>query len=160
MSRKAWTIWVSFIVVLGVVCGRMVANAGGPPADSQYVGASKCKACHFKAFNRWRKTKHAKVFEQLQGAERTNPDCLRCHTTGYGKPGGYVSEEATPRLKSVGCEACHGLGSAHVDAARNAPEDGQWDKKIDKVPQNACISCHNPHISQKERAMKMRQGGG
>jgi hypothetical protein len=59
----------------------------------------------------------------------------------------------------VGCESCHGPGKAHTAAALEAPEEGDWDKKINKVPENTCVNCHNPHVSQKDRVAKLRAGG-
>jgi len=61
-------------------------------------------------------------------------------------------------LKNVGCESCHGPGSERVAAAKKASGSDQWEKKINRLPQNACIQCHDPHINQKERAEKLRQG--
>lgn len=138
------------------VSGGVVTYAVGVPADAKYVGSKKCRSCHLKEHKTWRATKHYKTFEQLEGPEKKDADCLRCHTTGYGKPGGFVSEEETPDLVGTGCESCHGPGSAHAEAAKDAPEEGPWEKKINKMPQNTCVGCHNPHVSQKERVEKLR----
>ena len=63
--------------------------------------------------------------------------CFACHVTGYGKPGGFTSFEATPGLADAGCEVCHGPGSAHVDAG--------GDPSLIKIDLNIkdCESCHN-----------------
>lgn len=125
--------------------------------DAKYVGSPACQACHLKDYMSWKKMKHAKVFDDLIGAETANPDCLKCHTTGYGKEGGFVSAEKTAGLKGVGCEACHGAGSAHVEAAKSAPKTGAWDTMIKKTP-DTCTECHNPHVNQKERVEELRKG--
>ncbi len=156
MHGKRLVVWGLLLAVFALGVGCVIAYAAGPPADAKYVGSAKCRACHFKDYNTWRKTKHAKVFDQLEGAERKNADCLKCHTTGYGKPGGFVSEDKTDGLKNVGCESCHGPGSAHLDAALKAPDEGAWDMKTYKVPQNTCVNCHNPHVNQKDRVAKLR----
>ncbi len=97
--------------------------------EAQYVKVKKCKKCHLKQFKSWKKTTMAKSFENLKpgvNAEAkkkagidpdkdytADADCLRCHTTGYGKPGGFVSLEKTPGLINVQCEACHGPGGKY-----------------------------------------------
>lgn len=159
MSRTGVAARIVPFVMAGVICTALVAIAGGPPNDAKYIGSDKCKICHLKEYKTWSKTKHAKNFDALQGDEQKNPDCLKCHTTGYGEPGGFVSVDETPKLKNTGCEECHGPGSAHADVAQNAPDSGEWDKKINKAPQNTCAKCHNPHINQKERVEKLRAGG-
>ena len=155
-SRKIaiWTIALLACVVS--VWGTVRICASSPPKDAKYVGTKKCRSCHSKEHKTWRKTKHSKAFKQLEGPEKKDPDCLKCHTTGYGEPGGFVSEEETPDLTGTGCESCHGPGSAHTEVAKNAPETGKWEKKISKVPQNKCVKCHNPHVPQKARVEKLR----
>lgn len=159
--RRKWVV-LTFLVAAGfVIGGALIPSAIGVssiPKDAKFVGVKPCRSCHMKEFKVWKKTKHGTNFETLKGDERKNPDCLKCHTTGYGKPGGFVSEEKTPELKGTGCEACHGPGSAHVKAAKDAPDEGKWEMFIDKVPQNTCTACHNPHVNQKERVKKLREG--
>lgn len=119
--KKLVTVFVSVLFVMALF---VVTNANA--ADSKYVGAKKCKACHIKQYKAWAKTLMATSFENLkQGvkvAEKKaagiedkdythDPECLKCHTTGYGKPGGFVSIEETPKLANVQCEECHGPGS-------------------------------------------------
>lgn len=41
-------------------------------------------------------------------------ECLVFHTTGYGKPGGFVSLDKTPELVGIGCEMFHGAGSEYT----------------------------------------------
>lgn len=160
MKRRKVALILLMAITGIVVVGTLIARAGPPPDDAKYVGTNKCRMCHMKQHKTWNATKHAKNFEVLQGDERSNPDCLSCHTTGYGRPGGFVSEDTTPNLTSVGCESCHGPGSAHVEAAKAAGDSKDWDKKNNKIPQNACVQCHNPHVNQKERVAKMRAAAG
>ena len=74
----------------------------------------------------------------------------------FGKPGGYTIGSDRTGLQNTGCESCHGPGSAHVDAAKDAPSEGPWRMKIHKTPRNVCIECHNPHKKQTERVMMLR----
>ena len=151
-------LWMSLIVAAVLGGTLVVALAGGPPSDATYVGPGKCKACHLALHKTWAESKHAKVFSALQGAEKTNAECVKCHVTGYGKPSGFTTEAATPQLENVTCEACHGPASEHVKAALNAPDSGDWDHKINKSPGAACVGCHNPHIDRKAMAEKARAG--
>jgi hypothetical protein len=62
--------------------------------------------------------------------------CLECHTTGYGQPGGFRSEEETPHLSDAGCEVCHGPGSRHVETASATDIRGS-------LTAADCESCHS-----------------
>ena len=156
-SKLASFIVVSLLSV--VVAGTLIGYAAGVPEGAEYVGTGKCRICHMKDHKTWKKTKHAKNFEILKGAERSDPKCVKCHVTGFGEAGGFVSEKATPKMRNVGCESCHGPGSAHIKVAKNAPKSGKWDKNMNKVPQNTCVKCHNPHINHGENAEKLRKAG-
>ncbi len=163
MHRRRWIV-LTVVLSAGAFVGSafitntagLAAPTSGAPADATYVGTKKCRSCHSSEYKVWRKTKHGTNFDILHGDEKKNAECLKCHTTGFGKPGGFVSEDASAGLESTGCESCHGPGSAHVTAAKDAPEEGAWEKKISKTPQNTCIDCHNPHVNRKENAAKLR----
>ena len=108
-----------------------------------YVGAKACADCHPKeseAFMKYAKKAHSyKSIKML--ASKVTPEelteCYHCHTTGYGKPGGFESIEKTPELANAGCEVCHGPGSQHV-------ESGGDPKLILRQPTiESCKTCHN-----------------
>ena len=105
----------------------------------------------------WTGMSHSKAFLSLSpeqragGKDEKGRACVRCHVTGYGEKGGFVSEEKTPKLVNVGCESCHGPGSLHFQLMfANLGEDTMpEDKKIRKSV--TCTGCHNPHMSFKKK---------
>ena len=128
-------------VGLSLVIGRRGAIAGA--SDATYVPGTKCKTCHIKTFKAQAETPHAKSLENLVDAgEETNADCLPCHTTGYGKPGGFVDAESTEDLAGTTCQACHGPGSAHIEKGLSKE---QRRETIQKTPKDACTGCHKTH---------------
>jgi hypothetical protein len=78
--------------------------------------------------------------------------CYHCHTTGYGKPGGFVSPEKTPHLKNAGCEVCHGPGEFHIKT-QNPREIKRHLTKED------CESCHTEERVRAFRYKPMIHGG-
>lgn len=96
-----------------------------PDPAPTYVGSQACKACHKSAFKVWENSDHHKAYQTLAKAERPalrqyDPECVVCHTVGFGYQGGFVDAEQTPKLKDVGCESCHGPASEHVKNKENA----------------------------------------
>lgn len=142
------------------------APSGGnrPTSEFKYVGVMNCAQCHKGPmmgyqFSRWRMSKHARAYAVLatktgyemaremgvQGDPQRSDACLKCHRTGYGLsdesflPSFYVGD-------GVGCEACHGPGSAYH------PEAVMRDKKMAgqagllEVTERTCMPCHeNAH---------------
>ncbi|MFO7652874.1 MAG: multiheme c-type cytochrome [Candidatus Krumholzibacteriia bacterium] len=69
-------------------------------------------------------------------------DCGRCHTTGYtsdGHQGGLPGIVGTWTEPSVGCEACHGPGGAHVQE----PSEHNIRSGSETTP---CGSCHARNV--------------
>ena len=151
--------------------------------DFEFVGNAKCKMCHNKAekgaqFSVWEAGPHAGAFETLKSEESAKiatdmglkgnaweaPECLKCHTTGFGA-GGYevkcetfwnpeaedkVGAKAVKRmkgLKAVGCESCHGPGSGYkskkVKLAVIAGEIEASSVGLLEVNEATCTVCHN-----------------
>lgn len=160
VSRKELVLVLVAIMVVFALAVTPIIFASGKTEEAKFVGSKKCRLCHLKEYKTWSATRHAVNFDSLEGAEREDPDCVRCHTTGYGRPGGFVSVAETPDLTNTGCESCHGPGSEHIAAGKKVKAGVEWEKKINRTPQNACIGCHNPHVRQGERAEKLRENAG
>jgi len=96
--------------------------------NAKYVGSKRCADCHVHADKIWKTTKHYHAFETLVKAERPSlrqfdGECVVCHTVGFEHLTGYADKNNNPKrnglLERVGCESCHGPGSAHA----NNPND-------------------------------------
>jgi peroxiredoxin len=119
------------------------------PSFAEYTGSESCKPCHEQEFATWSKQSHATTVAKLKVPEETgNAECLRCHTTAFGKPGGFpVDGRPTqlPDLAAVGCESCHGPGGEHV--REETPKFGNivalGDKCDSCVILQICGTCHD-----------------
>ncbi len=122
--------------------GEVPALLKNLPADYRYAGSESCAKCHVQDAALHSQSRHAKGLETLRARDFAfDPYCLKCHTTGYGGPGGFVNAEATPQLGGIGCENCHGPGQAH--AANPHVKTLVTDSKT------ACANCHDPENSPK-----------
>jgi len=138
------------------------------PTAAAYVGSEACRGCHADEHATWSKQPHARALATLEAkGEVENADCLRCHTTGFGKPGGFApGDGAQPALAGVGCESCHGPGGDHV--AEGARKQGTIVKLSDKcgscVILQVCGSCHDDandpgfEFEVKEKILRQRHG--
>jgi hypothetical protein len=93
---------------------------GAASETSRYVGSLACKTCHQGEYGSFiNYAKKSRSFEAIERVRKGLTEeeirgCYFCHTTGYGRPGGFISPEKTPDLKNAGCEVCHGPGGSHV----------------------------------------------
>ena len=110
--------------------------AAGRPA---YTGSGRCVTCHESEFSIWSQSAHAHAFEVLvRDKQDFNPECVGCHTIGYGKPQGFITAAATPLLKHVGCEACHGPSGQHPESETEG---------YGRTTTEACRVCHTQQNS-------------
>lgn len=139
-----------------------------PSADEghSYVGSNNCRKCHLKEWKSWSETKMAKSFEHLKpgvaaAAKKAagldpkkdytkDASCLSCHTTGYGKSGGFTSAEATPDRVGTGCETCHGAGGTYTKPEHMSLRNKEYKKAklvkvglVGKITAAQCTNCHN-----------------
>lgn len=115
---------------------RVAAAPPGPQAPG-YAGSGPCLNCHSQEFTRWSLTPHAAAFRPLIEREQTaNPECLGCHTTGFGEVGGFGDPTTANvrKYKAVQCEACHGPMRGH-------PQDPQV--KAKRIDEASCVGCHD-----------------
>ncbi|MDG2051269.1 MAG: multiheme c-type cytochrome [Myxococcota bacterium] len=119
------------------------------PDNADYVGSDACQSCHATEYATWADSPHAHSLDSLSAKGQANEaDCLRCHTTGYGRAGGFP-EGGDPAIHAdraqVGCESCHGPGGNHVaEGARGIGTITSLGDKCDScVILQICGGCHD-----------------
>lgn len=157
--KKTQMLTLYSLICMMVVLGMSNVYAG----EAEYLGVKKCKACHFKQYKSWKKTSMAKSFENLKPGVKaeakkkagldpekdyTNDEsCLKCHTTGYGEPGGFKNIDDTPKLAGVQCESCHGPGSNYRKIMKKNKKYKLSEVKdagivIPSEDEKGCLECH------------------
>ena len=141
-----WRAWFQALLAAGLcICPIIIATP--PPAAATeppltYVGSKVCQDCHpkeYESFSKYSKKAHSSQSVKIMAPKLTPEElasCFACHTTGYGKPGGFVSFEKTPERADAGCEVCHGPGSAHA-------ETGDPARIQAKLAMRQCEDCHS-----------------
>ncbi|MDH3628041.1 MAG: cytochrome c family protein [Acidobacteriota bacterium] len=160
MNRSVLKSSLLLVPVGLLICVPLLAE------EHAYVGTKNCRKCHMKEWKSWAETKMAKTFETLKPgvlAEAksaagldpdkdytTDPECLPCHTTGYGEEGGFVDVESSPELLGVGCEMCHGPGGTYTKEEHMSLKNKEYKKAdvvavgmVDKITVEQCQGCHN-----------------
>jgi hypothetical protein len=142
--------------------------------EHEYQGSKSCKMCHLAVFKSWEETLHAKAMEALMPGNRAevkekfgldpqkdytkDEKCIKCHTTGFGKPGGYVmptegdakSAKDAEKMAGVGCEMCHGPGGGAKDFKKELLKSKagyKWEQLaalgMVQPDESTCTKCHN-----------------
>ncbi len=161
MRFRAWVtvgaaagLTLSGLVLFGWISAAGAADSSAakpaPSTGFRYVGSQKCASCHEEIYKRFIKySPKSRSYRSIRRMERgltpqEKQHCYDCHTTGHGRPGGFVSLAKTPYLKDIGCESCHGPGSGHVKS-----EDKKQIRR--RVPESICRKCH---VSARIKAFK------
>ena len=133
------TIFLCTLSFFYLLSPTLSAQAQGE--SKTYVGTEICKGCHEKQHASF--ATHSKMSNSFKSVSFMKKGltadeikkCYECHTTGYGKPGGFKSEAETPDLKNLGCETCHGPGSSHISSGNTRDINRHLDMKD-------CEACH------------------
>ncbi|MDN3514120.1 MAG: hypothetical protein NG747_06940 [Candidatus Brocadia sp.] len=111
------------------------------PNGLSYVGSFACAICHKILYDHWSKTIHGASYDTLVNAgHQYDPECIKCHTTGYGDISGFLSYEKNQNLINVGCESCHGAGSGHIKNVNDV---------YGLTDEDSCRMCHDSEHSPK-----------
>ena len=135
----------------------LIAFAGDKP---EYVGASKCKACHKaekngQQFKLWSEKKHAQAYKDLSSKGATDKikaagladgtdattvaECLTCHSTAHGKKNLGKSFKTD---EGVSCEACHGPGNNYKKMKVMKDRKAAIAAGMTEITKDTCLGCH------------------
>ena len=160
LSRTVSSMVCIFLSVLFslLILPPTLSFSGSTDQTRTYVGSDACKTCHEKEFNSFMKyAKKSKSYESIERVKKglTQEEikgCYFCHTTGYGKPSGFISIEKTPHLKNAGCEVCHGPGGLHIKT--RDPSDIKR-----RMTMEDCEVCHTSERVKAFRYKPLIHGG-
>ena len=147
-GKSLFTLIVFLLCIAYPYAGRTTTPAPQP----FYIGSAACQPCHpeeYVSFMTY--AKKSRSFESIAKLQKGLTDeeitkCYSCHTTGYGKPGGFISPEATPHLKNAGCEVCHGPGELHA----------RTEEPADITRHLTTQDCEACHISERVKAFRYK----
>ncbi len=123
-----------------------------------YAGAIQCHRCHTQYDLDGQMVGHTVAWRVLDDEHLTDPECLACHSTGYGVPTGLSDPYRDSHLTSVTCEACHGPAGLHVremyiaqgdlDPENLIPPENPTGLEFSReVPESICMACHTEERS-------------
>ena len=100
----------------------------------RYVSSDQCGQCHRAQYENWTHTRHSHAYKTLTDVRRAgDPNCLVCHTSGFGTSKGFYSIQSTPKLANVNCQDCHRF---------NIEEHHQKTFVAPAIGEEVCMSCH------------------
>ncbi|MCK5194549.1 MAG: cytochrome c family protein, partial [Desulfobulbaceae bacterium] len=160
---------ITYFLIILLLTFNNILLSGDVDVKKEYgfVGTKACKKCHIKQYKSWAKTNMSRAYDILKPNERTeakkkvgldpekdytkDSECLPCHTTGYGRPGGFINSEETPQLVGISCESCHGAGKEYTKKQYMHSKNKEY-KRVDIVKvglvspvtsERCTASCHN-----------------
>lgn len=116
------------------------------PGEASFIGSASCQTCHAITYETWQKSAHAHAEQTLKNVGKfCDLSCIGCHTVGFNQAGGFCSPQKVGNLSNVGCEACHGPASLHIQNGGQIKASGPL--FIPRPGENTCRTCHTPEHS-------------
>ncbi|MBN2466579.1 MAG: hypothetical protein JXD19_00370 [Deltaproteobacteria bacterium] len=161
--KKLSLVVIAVISAFALVVGAQLSKVGAE--DFTYVGTKKCMGCHRAEYKSWQGDYHAKALDDLKPGIKveekqkakldgekdysTDAGCLACHATGYGQAAAPGAD-----LANVGCESCHGPGSAYksptIKSKKKWADNREEQQKLAAEAgliltpsKESCVACHN-----------------
>jgi len=141
----------ALLALLPAVVPSAAQQPPGVPRDDpafNVLGSDSCRTCHRTLFQAWQQSPHALSTANLTFAQTVDPECTACHVP-----------DADAFEQGVGCEACHGPGSAYAELdIMIDPFKGRAAGLLEAG--ESCAYCHNPghdfHVERDLRAEARR----
>lgn len=126
------------------------------PSPSKFATFPGCASCHFDVFRFWLATRHARALDALAKRENlTNPECVVCHSVGYGAEEGFSDLGAVALLENQKVSMNELKDRFHSDfltpgANIDPKKDARLQNTLKKYSQAfapvQCENCHGPGI--------------
>jgi len=145
-------------------------------SEYEYVGSKVCSECHLgrevgAQYVDWMQSGHGHAYWELKTdwakflasireeyADIKNPveewRCLKCHVTGSQDFEGKTAEGFSQE-EGVGCEACHGPGSAYIDPTVMADHDKFLEHGGHVPDEKTCRTCHEDDRFEFDKRLPM-----
>src|SRR5207237_838639 len=141
-DKEGWKLLL-FIRSLRPLSGREQSQEEATARTAHYTGSQACAKCHHEIYDRWKETPMAKVVRD----PREHPDAILANLASdpfakFSKAQVALVYGSIWKQRNVGCERCHGPGSAHAaDPTRGNIINPAH---MDYVNANdTCIQCHS-----------------
>lgn len=116
-------------IAIFIMAMTVIGIENEPP---KYAGSDSCQPCHSDVYDAWKSSKHASLFKPPPDSPM---ECNGCHTTQMNALNQTLEEGY------VGCEACHGPGSDHIN------NEGDAEKILSSNSADICGRCHSGNQS-------------
>jgi len=118
---------------LRLALGEPPAALAASLARGRFVGDGICATCHDREYRDWLMTPHSIAWDSLAKGEKwRDRECVACHVTGLGQPGGFTDPMTTLQMANVQCEVCHGMAGGHPEGHGVVPT----------ARAAVCVTCH------------------
>ncbi len=120
-----------------------VLGSASPHEAGDYVGLTKCAACHFDQYKDWKGSEHNRAFEILPLKYRNDASCLECHTTGSMPPTPLRNSLASPANRVMVPVSEHSKFALRF-VNEIITEEGLTTLrgKIQRLDMVQCVKCH------------------